>query len=65
MFDNLYYNKCSSPNVEDWANINFKWISIANFFLQLRLILKRQIANVNIVLKREGELAVRENSVFS
>lgn len=51
-------------NVKNRTDVNLEWKSTANFLFQLRLILKGEITNVNIILQSEGELAVGKYSVF-
>lgn len=51
-------------NVQNSSDVNFEWVSTADFLLKLRLALEREVANINVVLQREGELAIRENSVL-
>lgn len=51
-------------NVQNSSDVNFEWVSTADFLLKLRLALEREVTNINVVLQREGELAVRENSIL-
>jgi hypothetical protein len=45
-------------NVHDWADVDLERVSTADFLLQLWLTLKGKVADIDVILKREGELAI-------